>query len=447
MKKISIKFKIILWFVGFFTILTVLNQLILWSSSSQIVINTSEEEIKEIVNDITEDLVITENGPLYIDDGDEDPFIYYQDGVTFVFYQDNQVAYGSLPNPLLEGLTLQVGKTQTKEINEVYYIVLDVYVGQDTVLRSVKNISNVDNSIQSLLTISLILSPIIIIFTGFGGYLILKRSFKPIDDIIATTKDIKDQQQYHLRIPLSQNQDELYHMTLMINDMLASTESILEREKQFTSNVSHELRTPLAVLKAQLEYLSEKLKETPYQPDIEAILKQSHYLEEMVKAILMLTKLNEQQSFQLDDLNIKELTNDIIESIKEDYMDKHIQVTIDGDQQVTYQADQMLMMSLLTNVISNAFKYNKKDGFINIHIQQKNKGFTFEIQDSGIGMSKETIQHIHEPFYRSDDVRTQQDLSLGVGMTIVSNIVTFYRGNIHISSTLDQGTTITIELP
>ena len=236
-------------------------------------------------------------------------------------------------------------------------------------------------------------------------------------------------------------------MTQMINDMLASTEAILEREKQFTSNVSHELRTPLSVLKAQLEYLSEKLKETPYQQDMEAILKQSHYLEEMVKAILMLTKLNEQKSFQKDNINMRELTEDIIESVKEDFTEKNIEVKVNGDSRVSYQGDQMLLMSLLTNVISNAFKYNKKEGYIDINIQQRNQGFKFEIKDSGIGMSEETIQHIIEPFYRSDDVRTQQDLSLGVGMTIVSNIIALYQGKMHISSALNQGTTITIELP
>ena len=447
MRKISIKFKTILWFVGFFTILTILNQIILWSSSNQIVIDTSEEEIIDIVNDITEHLVITENGPVYMDDDDTEPFIYYQEGIIFAFYQNNQLVYGTLPNPTLEGLTLQIGETQTKEINEVYYIVLDVYINQNTILRAVKNISSVDNSIRSLLIISLILSPVIIIFTGFGGYFILKKSFKPINDIVSTTKNIKDQQQYHLRIPLSNNQDELYHMTQMINDMLASTEAILEREKQFTSNVSHELRTPLSVLKAQLEYLSEKLKETPYQRDMQDILKQSKYLEEMVKAILMLTKLNEQKSFQKDNINMRELTEDIIESVKEDFTEKNIEVKVNGDSRVSYQGDQMLLMSLLTNVISNAFKYNKKEGYIDIHIQQRNQGFKFEIKDSGIGMSEETIQHINEPFYRSDDVRTQQDLSLGVGMTIVSNIIALYQGKMHISSALNQGTTITIELP
>jgi len=447
MRKISIKFKTILWFVGFFTILTILNQIILWSSSSQIVIDTSEEEIIDIVNDITEHLVITENGPVYMDDDDIEPFIYYQEGIIVAFYQNNQLVYGTLPNPTLEGLTLQIGETQTKEINEVYYIVLDVYINQNTILRAVKNISNVDNSIRSLLIISLILSPVIIIVTGIGGYVILKQSFKPIDDIVSTTKNIKDQQLYHLRIPLSNNQDELYHMTQMINDMLASTEAILEREKQFTSNVSHELRTPLSVLKAQLEYLSEKIKETPYQDDMQDILKQSNYLEDMVKAILMLTKLNEQKSFQKDNINMRELTDDIIESVKEDFTEKNIEVNVNGDSRVSYQGDQMLLMSLLTNVISNAFKYNKKEGYIDIHIQQRNQGFKFEIKDSGIGMSEETIQHINEPFYRSDDVRTQQDLSLGVGMTIVSNIIALYQGKMHISSALNQGTTITIELP
>ncbi len=446
MRHLSIKVKTILYFVGFFTLLTIFNQAILWSLSSQVVFNQSEDEIKEVVSDVTENLTMTTNGPVYLDDDEQEPFIFYVEDVIFVFYQNNTLTYGALPDDEINLLNLNIGNTQTIEIASNNYIIFDTYINENTTMRAIKNISNVDNSVRSILIIAAILSPLIISLTGIGGYLILKRSFKPIEDVIETTNHIKINQDYHLRIPLRASKDELYHMTLGINEMLQATEDVLNREKQFTSNVSHELRTPLSVLRAQLEYLNEKLTQTTYQDDMQPILKQMQYLEDMVKTILMLTKLNEQKVFQVETVEIYPLLEDLIETLQEDYKEKQIQVNIEGNKDITFQGDTMLILSLLTNVISNAIKYNKENGQVNVSLNQINHQLHIIIKDTGYGISEEDLKHIEEPFYRSDAVRTQHELSLGVGMTIVSNIIKYYQGQLNITSELNVGTTVTIIL-
>lgn len=446
MRHLSIKVKTIVYFVGFFTLLTILNQAILWSLSSQIVFNQSEDEIKEVVSDVSEHLTMTTNGPVYIDEEDQEPFIYYIEDVSFVFYQNNTLTYGALPDDELNQLNVNIGNTQTIETTSNNYMIFDTYINENTTMRAIKNISGVDNSVRSILIIAAILSPLIIALTGIGGYLILKRSFKPIEDVIETTHHIKNNQDYHLRIPLRASKDELYHMTLGINEMLQATEDVLNREKQFTSNVSHELRTPLSVLRAQLEYLNEKLTQTAYQEDMQPILKQMQYLEDMVKTILMLTKLNEQKVFQVETIEVYPLLEDLIETLQEDYKEKKIQVNIEGKKDITFQGDTMLILSLLTNVISNAIKYNKENGQVNVSLNQINQHLHIVIKDTGYGISEEDLKHIEEPFYRSDAVRTQHELSLGVGMTIVSNIIKYYQGQLNITSELNVGTTVTIIL-
>ena len=446
MRHLSIKAKTILYFVGFFTILTILNQAVLWSLSSQVVLTQSEEEIKEVVRDITEDLVMTSSGPIYRDDDDVEPFIYYVDDVSFVFYQNNTITYGALPDELINQLNINVGNTQNIELGDDDYIVFDIYINETTTMRAIKNITNYDDSVRSILVIAAILSPIIIVLTGVGGYFILKHAFKPIEDVIETTNHIKTNQDYHLRIPLRSSKDELHHMTLGINEMLQATEDVLKREKQFTSNVSHELRTPLSVLRAQLEYLNEKLTQTTYQDEMIPILKQMQYLEDMVKTILMLTKLNEQKVFQVETIEVYPLLEDLFETLQEDYKEKKIQVNLEGEKDITFQGDTMLILSLLTNLMSNALKYNKENGQVTVSLNQHKDKLTIIIKDTGYGMSKEDLTHMKEPFYRSDAVRTQHELSLGVGMTIVSNIIEYYQGELKIESELNIGTTITVIL-
>jgi signal transduction histidine kinase len=446
MRKISIKVKILLWFLGFFTLLIIVNQIVLFQASNQIVTNQSEDELRSIVEDVTEDLVMTENGPRYIDDDDIEPFIYTKDGAQFIFYVNNVLTYGTSPNDMITQTTIQVGETQRIEIGEMNYAMYDVYISPTTTMRAIINISSVDTSVRQLLITSLILSPIILILVGFGGYLILKKSFQPINDVIQTTRNIKETKQYHNRIPLRKNEDELYHMSTMINEMIASTEDVLNREKQFTSNVSHELRTPLAVLKAQLEFLDEKLKTSEFNKDMQGILKQMQYLEDMVKTILMLTKLNEEKTFQVESIPLFPLIEDVIESLKEEYKEKQIQTNLDGDPSITFDGDMMLITSLITNLISNAMKYNNDHGHVDVSIVKVNDKVQIKVSDTGIGMSEEDLKHVLEPFYRSDTIRTQHELSLGVGMTIVSNIINYYKGTLNMTSTLGEGTTFIVTL-
>ena len=446
MKKMSIKVKILLWFLGFFTLLIIVNQVVLFQASNQIVTNQSEEELLSIVEDVTEDLVMTENGPRYIDDDDIEPFIYPKDGVQFIFYVNNVLTYGASPNDTITQTSVKIGQIQLVEIGEINYAIYDVYVNPSTTLRTIKNISSVDTSVRQLLMLSAILSPIILILVGVGGYHILKKSLQPIDDVIQTTRHIKETKQYHNRIPLRKNEDELYHMSTMINDMIASTEDVLNREKQFTSNVSHELRTPLAVLKAQLEFLDEKLKTSEFNKDMQGILKQMQYLEDMVKTILMLTKLNEEKTFQVESIPLFPLVEDVLESLKEDYKEKHIQTSVDGDRSISFNGDMMLITSLITNLISNAMKYNNDHGHVDVSIAKVNDKVQIKVSDTGIGMSEEDLKHILEPFYRSDTIRTQHELSLGVGMTIVSNIINYYKGTLNMTSTLGEGTTFIMTL-
>lgn len=446
MKKMSIKVKILLWFLGFFTLLIIVNQVVLFQASNQIVTNQSEEELLSIVEDVTEDLVMTENGPRYIDDDDIEPFIYSKDGAQFIFYVNNVLTYGTSPNDTITQTSVKIGQIQLVEIGEINYAIYDVYVNPSTTLRTIKNISSVDTSVRQLLMLSAILSPIILILVGVGGYHILKKSLQPIDDVIQTTRHIKETKQYHNRIPLRKNEDELYHMSTMINDMIASTEDVLNREKQFTSNVSHELRTPLAVLKAQLEFLDEKLKTSEFNKDMQGILKQMQYLEDMVKTILMLTKLNEEKTFQVESIPLFPLVEDVLESLKEDYKEKHIQTSVDGDPSISFNGDMMLITSLITNLISNAMKYNNDHGHVDVSIAKVNDKVQIKVSDTGIGMSEEDLKHIIEPFYRSDTIRTQHELSLGVGMTIVSNIINYYKGTLDMTSTLGEGTTFIMTL-
>lgn len=444
MKHLSIKSKVIYWFLGVFTLVLLLYQIILWSYSASIVTSRSEQEIKEVVVDVTDYLRIGASGPFYLEDGMEEPFLYFYDDIIFAFYENEQFKYGYLPYTVLENLDVETNQLREIEIEGRQYLIFDVFINDNYVMRAVKNVSTSEAAVRELLIASLLVSPIVILISGAGGYFIMKRAFKPIHDITETAKDIKEQQNYSSRIMIPDAKDEIYQMTLMVNSMLESIESTISREKTFTSNVSHELRTPLTVLKAQVEYLQDKLSNTQFLKDTQEIIKQIQYLEDMVKAILMLTKVNETEVVKKEKVFVLNIIENILDAFHDQMISKKIEIDVQLDANDYVMGDSILITSLLSNLISNAIKYNKDEGIIYISGQSKDGKMNILIKDTGIGMSPSDTKQIFHPFYRSDQVRTIDHLSLGIGMTIVKNIIDRHHGNIQISSVPGEGTQIQI---
>ena len=111
---------------------------------------------------------------------------------------------------------------------------------------------------------------------------------------------------------------------------------------------------------------------------------------------------------------------------------------------IVIYGDEQRMEQVWINIISNAIKYTNEHGLINIMIK-KGKEIEVEIEDTGIGMSKEVISHIFERFYREDKARNVE--GNGLGLSIVKRIVDLHNGKIEVESTVDVGTIFRVKLP
>ncbi|MNJ65836.1 Alkaline phosphatase synthesis sensor protein PhoR [compost metagenome] len=111
---------------------------------------------------------------------------------------------------------------------------------------------------------------------------------------------------------------------------------------------------------------------------------------------------------------------------------------------VQYNGDESLLDTVWDNLFTNALKYNKPNGSIQINLVE-GKDVTIEFVDTGIGIKEEEIPHLFERFYRVDTSRTKE--GTGLGLAIVKEIVELHDGNIIITSTLGEGTCVSITLP
>ncbi|HPJ24091.1 MAG TPA: HAMP domain-containing sensor histidine kinase, partial [Bacillota bacterium] len=293
-----------------------------------------------------------------------------------------------------------------------------------------------------------ILSPTIVVFSAVGGYFIIKRSFRPIKKIYSTAASIKNEEDYTKRVPVDESKDEVHELAVMVNQMLDRVENSINREKRFSSNVSHELRTPLTVMLAQAEYMLDKAKDNKTKNEIETIISQINYMEKIVTQLLDITRAKRLSKEEMDQIDMYELIKFTKDTFAKYLEFKHITFNlIEPGFNTTIDANQTMMIRVFSNLISNAIKYNQENGSITIGFKKDDQQLVIDVDDTGKGISKDHLDKIFDPFYRADESRTQNDYSIGLGLSLVKEIIRQHNGSIQVKSTPLKGTRFTVSLP
>lgn len=294
-----------------------------------------------------------------------------------------------------------------------------------------------------LITFPLILFLLFLIARFFAG-----RSIKPVQTIIETSNQItKDN--LKSRIPLPQNKDELYILSENINSLLNRIENAVDREKQFTSDASHELRTPLAVIKGTMEVLIRKPRnEEEYKDKIRFCINEVDRLNKMVDQLLLLARFENQKSnSKKETVYLNALVLDTLSRYSDKIEAKKISVITHFNADFYIESDNYLLSIIIENLISNAVKYNYKNGIIEIELHKTNKEINLTITDNGIGISEQDLNKIFNSFYRSDFSKHPEIKGTGLGLSIVKRLCDVLDFKIFVESKLNEKTTFNLILP
>ena len=132
--------------------------------------------------------------------------------------------------------------------------------------------------------------------------------------------------------------------------------------------------------------------------------------------------------------------------MKEKAKDRKVELFLEG-KNIIYEGNLLLLHSIFYNLCSNAIKYNIKNGKVIVRLKKYEKEVIFEIEDTGIGISKDDCKRIFERFYRVNKSRTKKISGTGLGLSIVKHAVQLHGGNINVNSELEKGTLISITFP
>ena len=224
----------------------------------------------------------------------------------------------------------------------------------------------------------------------------------------------------------------------------------------FLSRMSHEIRTPLNAI---IGYLTLGTQKNNAEEDLRQIIGKSqiaaHHLLGLINDILDLSSI-EQGKLQLaqEEFSLKDMVTEIQTIFNGQLQQKNIMLTID-EQRVQHfwlKGDYMRIKQVLMNIFSNAVKFTPDGGSISLIMKQvlrPNNVFitTFEITDSGIGMSKEYMDNIFKPFEQENAKVARQYGGSGLGLAISQNLVKMMQGSIEVRSTQGVGTSFYVSLP
>ncbi|MBQ7718620.1 MAG: HAMP domain-containing histidine kinase [Clostridia bacterium] len=354
-----------------------------------------------------------------------------------------------------ENIPFEEGVPRKETIDGKEYIIYDARMPGPPGMRGglwIRGMESVNSSMilgRSAIIIVLVLIPLILILTAFGGYYITKKAFRPVNSIIKTANDISAQKDITRRIEIAPDakEDELNQLSVTLNRMLDKIENLIKQEKQFTSDASHELRTPISVILAQGEYLLEIAQDDKERELAQSIVDKANQVSKLVSRLLLLARIDQnRQKFNKEKVDISVLADIAVDSMKELAAQKNITLSANVPDDTFAEADESLLLSAITNLISNGIKYGKESGYVSVSAVNTGEYTEITVKDNGIGIDKAHIDKIWDRFYRIDDVRNDEYGSNGLGLSMVKSIVELHGGTISAKSKVGEGTVFTIRL-
>lgn len=297
-----------------------------------------------------------------------------------------------------------------------------------------------------LARVAAVILPLLLIVCSLVGRLITKRAFEPVRRLINAVEETHSGKDLTKRIDIPDGDPLLSSLADRFNEMFRRLQLSFESERQFSGDVSHELRTPTAVILAECEYqLSRKGLDDESKEGFEDIENQAESMKKLISQLLEMTKMEQSDgSLSLEKEDLSMLVNAVCD--QNESLDKRcITLYRDIDESVSINMDVILMTRLVSNLISNAYRYGKEGGSINVSLKSTDGLIRLSVSDDGEGIAPEHKEKIWNRFYRVDKARSREDGCSGLGLPMVKQIAQLHGGEVFLESELGNGSTFSVE--
>ncbi len=269
----------------------------------------------------------------------------------------------------------------------------------------------------------------------------MKRMSKALDSII---------REYDSMLPEEHSFSELEQVADKFNEVIGKLHSIDESRQEFVSNVSHELKTPLTSMKVLADSLNGS-EDVPIEMYKEFMLDIGDEIDRETKIIndlLSLVRMDKSGAeLNISAVNINELIEHILKRLKPIAEKADIEVVYESFRPVVAEIDEVKFTLVITNLVENAIKYNNQGGWVHISLNSDHQYFYIKVEDNGLGIPEDSVDHIFERFYRADKSHSREIGGTGLGLAITKSAIAMHNGEIKVRSKLGEGSTFDLRIP
>ena len=263
-------------------------------------------------------------------------------------------------------------------------------------------------------------------------------------------------EEFQLKIPNKRVLDLNLHLfveqkqLLGISYDLSRVRQLEKMQKDFVGNVSHELKTPVTSLIGFTETLLDGAMEDPTitREFLTIMEKDAHRLERLIQEIIQLSKTDETQTYEWQDLDLAALYQQLSQSFQHLLQEKQLDLKIEMLQPINWRTVRELFYPIVKNLVENALQYSPENSQVILRSQVRPDGqLEIQVSDHGIGIDQEDQKRIFERFYRVDKARARNSGGTGLGLAIVKDYTEKLGGHLTLDSHPKVGSTFTVILP
>lgn len=311
---------------------------------------------------------------------------------------------------------------------------------------------NIDNEVtiivsgaqQSFGTTNWYITAAVTLLGGVLAYFVSGRALKPLRSFAAQVENVQPNNLADMEI----SEDvlpEFKQFSKSFNSMIKRLDEGFSAQRQFTGNAAHELRTPLALTQAQIELFAAEHPDV--QPETAEFLKllqeQTERMSQMTKTLLEMSEL---RSVPCNDrIELAPMIEEIITDLEPIAEEKGIALNYDGNG--TMIGSDTLIYRLIFNLTENAIRYNRTNAQVHISVCDNKDKILIRVRDNGHGIPEQYRESIFQPFFRIDKSRSRAHGGVGLGLSLVWEIVLLHKGEIKIEESSDNGTVMLVTLP
>ena len=279
---------------------------------------------------------------------------------------------------------------------------------------------------------------------GILAYFVSGRALRPLRTFVAQVEKVQPDNLADMKIT-EEVLPEFRQFSDSFNQMLERLDEGFTAQRQFTGNAAHELRTPLALMQAQVELFSAEHPDVlPETADFLRLLReQTERMTQMTRTLLEMCGL--QAVPCTDHIELGPMIDEIFADLAPLAEKNNITLERDGDGVMT--GSDTLIYRLLFNLTENAIKYNRPGGSVRLSVTPEPEKLLIRVSDTGRGIPERFQRSVFQPFFRVDKSRSREYGGVGLGLSLVWEIVKLHGGTVCVENSSEAGTTVAVSLP